>query len=56
MRRARRLVRSVLTELRAFRAALASKRARAVPENVGADLAARTGELRVDLRALRASL
>jgi hypothetical protein len=55
-RRARGLVRRVLAELRAFQAALASKRARAMPENVRADLAARTGELRVDVRALRASL
>jgi hypothetical protein len=55
-RRARRLVRRALIELRAFESALASKRGRAVPENVRAELVELADELRTDARALRAAL
>jgi hypothetical protein len=56
MRQARRLVRRVAVELRSFETALASRRGRAVPAAVRAELADTAGVLRIDLRALRAVL
>jgi hypothetical protein len=56
MRRARRLVARAAIELRAFEAALASRRGRNVPARVRAELAEAAGGLRIDLRALRAGL
>jgi hypothetical protein len=56
MRRARRLVRRAGAELRAFEAALASRRGRRIPASVRAELADAAGVLRIDLRALRAGL
>jgi len=55
-RRARRLVRRMLVELRLFEYALHSKRSRAVPETARAELVALADELRADARALRAAL
>jgi hypothetical protein len=56
MRRARQLVARVAVELRAFEAALASRRGQAVPASLRTELAGMAGALRVDVRALRAAL